>query len=65
MNKQDIPTMIKEKRLFLTKEMGLNGQELEEALVNLFMQDFFFGEITKNELDEIADAMDVQINIVC
>ncbi len=63
MNKQHIENLIKERTESLIQETGLCGKELQESVINSFLQDFFFEEISKEELDQIADQLGVQINI--
>ena len=63
MNKQQIEKLITERNESLIQETGLCERELQEAVVNSFLQDFFFEAISKEELDQIADYLGVQISI--
>ena len=46
------------------KELGLtNKTEIEETLLYWCTQEFFLGEITKQELDEYADEIGYQIHL--
>lgn len=56
--------IIKQKKQELINEFGYLGEEdIEEMLLNWLMQEFFFGEITRKELDEYAAEMGYSVNI--
>lgn len=63
MNKQQIENLINERTNSVKEETGLTGSELLEAVVNSFIQDYFFEEMTKEELDAIADSMGLEIHL--
>lgn len=63
MNKQQIENLINERTNSAKEETGLTGSELLEAVVNSFIQDYFFEEMTKEELDAIANSMGLEIHL--
>jgi hypothetical protein len=63
MNKQQIENLINERTNSVKEETGLTGSELLEAVVNSFIQDYFFEEMTKEELDAIANSMGLEIHL--
>ena len=63
MNKQQIENLINERTNSVKEETGLTGSDLLEAVVNSFIQDYFFEEMTKEELDAIADSMGLEIHL--
>ena len=63
MNKQQIENLISDRTISVKEETGLTGSELLEAVVNSFIQDYFFEEMTKEELDAIADSMGLEIHL--
>lgn len=61
MSKKEI---IETRKKEIMKEFGLtNKTEIEETLLYWFTQEFFLGEITKQELDEYADEIGYQIHL--
>ena len=61
MNKADL---IKQRKQTIIDELGRqNETEIEEILINWFMQEFFTGEITRKELDEYAAEMGYSIDM--
>ena len=63
MDKQQIENLINERPNSVKEETGLTGSELLEAVVNSFIQDYFFEEMTKEELNAIADSMGLEIHL--
>lgn len=63
MSKQQIENLINERTNSVKEETGLTGSELLEAVVNSFIQDYFFEEMTKEELDAIANSMGLEIHL--
>ncbi len=63
MNQQQIENLISDRTISVKEETGLTGSELLEAVVNSFIQDYFFEEMTKEELDAIADSMGLEIHL--
>ena len=63
MDKQQIENLINERTNSVKEETGLTGSELLEAVVNSFIQDYFFEEMTKEELNAIADSMGLEIHL--
>lgn len=63
MNKQQIENLISDRTISVKEETGLTGSELLEAVVNTFIQDYFFEEMTKEELDAIADSMGLETHL--
>ena len=56
--------LIESRKQEIINELGLTCEmEIEETLLNWFMQEFFIGEITRQELDEYAAEMGYQINL--
>lgn len=49
MNKQQIENLISNRTISVKEETGLTGSELLEAVVNSFIQDYFFEEMAKEE----------------
>ena len=56
--------LIKQRKQELINEFGYQSEEdIEEMLLNWFMQEFFIGEISRKELDEYAAEMSYSVNI--
>ena len=63
MSKQQIENLISKRTISVKEETGLTGSELLEAVVNSFIQDYFFEEMTREDLDAIADLMGLEIHL--
>jgi hypothetical protein len=64
MTQTEIKNLITERRLEIIKEFGDQAkEENDEILLNWFTQEFFFGEITRQELDAFASEMGYEVQI--
>lgn len=56
--------LIEDRKQQIINHFGYQSEEdIEEILLNWFLQEFFNGEITKNELDEYASEMGYSVEI--
>lgn len=63
MTKQEVAENILFGMREIENQLGLEGEKAEKALLEFFMQEFLIGDITRQDLNELASAMGYEIHI--
>ena len=63
MKQLEMQELINARKEEIENNLGLVGNAANEALVNWFLQDYFFDEITKEELDDFMALIGCEVTI--